>query len=387
MVGLCSCGLPAQNRARITVATSWGPLAASALHQELLAIARELKTVEVDLQVYSAAALQDVLARQLATQGNASVDLAIVPNEWLGRLAQRGVLGELPVNRVTFLQNELVGQALLAVTDRDRVLAYPLSADVLAFVYNPRLLPSRPESLEQVLAKTDLPPAVIPFACDLLNPNHVIPLLSPAGPAVDESGVPILRGDDLRALFSRLAPLWTGPGAWRSFRGDDLESLHVQLFAEGRLASFIAGPWLLEALELTGQQFVVIPIPPVVSGGPRAAALVGYQCAAIVQHSPWLDLALEVGARLVSAEVNDRLNRATRRLPVRIDAYRSRESVQTSGTLGFLGALEEGRFLPAGSGGLQRLQELSTLLNRLALRPQPPTEIEVRDALTAEGLQ
>lgn len=385
--GLHACGSPSQSRARLTVATSWGPLAASALHQELLSIARDLKTVDIEFQVSSVAALQDLLARQLATQGGATIDLAIVPNDWLGRFAQRGVLAELPANRVSFMQGELVGQALLAVTDRDRVLGYPVSAEVLAFVYNPRLLAARPRSLEDVLKEGSLPPGVIPFACDLSSPYHVLPLLSSGdGPRVDETGAPIVRRAELDALFALLSPVWQRPGAWRAYRGDDLESLQIQLFAEGRLASFLAGPWLLEALELTGQAFVVVPIPPPTPGADPPGALVGYQCAAIVQHSPWLDLALEVGARLVGAEVNDRLTRTTRRLPVRADAYRSRESVRAPGTLGFLSALEQGRFLPAGWSGQQRLQQLSNALNHLALRPRPPSAGEVDEILAAEVL-
>jgi len=208
----------------------------------------------------------------------------IVPNAWLGQLAQRGTITELPLSRVAHLQEQLVGQALLAVSDRDRVLAYPLALRCSPLFTTPstsrrHLRASRKSWLQRCLD-------TLPFACDLTNPFHVVPLLESLG------GIEFTSGDvltwnkaSLIELFRRLAPLWKDEGAWRTCRGEDLESLQVQLFAEGRLASFLGGPWLLEALDKTGQPLAVDPIPSLVKGGPPVHSLVSYQCAAVLQQS------------------------------------------------------------------------------------------------------
>jgi hypothetical protein len=385
LAGALGCGSPTPNRAHLTVATSWGPLAAASLHQELLLIANELGAVDLDLKVYSPSVLREVLLRQLAAAEESWVDLAVVPNDWLTPLAQRGLLAELPASRVATLQERLVGQALLAVTEGDRVLAYPLSAEVVAFIYNPHFFPVPPRNLEEVVSATSLPPGVVPFAFDLTDPSHVAPLAtSLEGGRVDEAGLPRIDTPLLLALFGRLAPLWSCPDCWRLFHGEDLESLHVQLFAEGRLASFLGGPWLLEALEPAGQPFVVVPVPPFLAGSEAGGAFVGYQCVVVREHTPWLDLALEVGARLATSEVNDRLNGVIRRLPVRAEAYRSRRSLETSGILGFLRALETGRYLPPGEPGLARLEQLRQTLLRLEPRETPPSLPELQRLLAAE---
>jgi len=356
------------------VATSWGPLAATSLQQELLAIAADLGAVDIDIQVLDAQVLHELLTRQAPAAEELTVDLAVVPNDWLPQLAQRGVLAELPPSRIATLQEHLLGQAVLAVTEGSRVLAFPLSGEVVAFVYNSRFFPSPPRSLAEVIASPSLPPGVVPFAFDLSSPQHTVPLAASLGGLVpDETGVPPVTPALVTDLLQHLAPLWSNASAWRLFRGDDLESLHVQLFAEGRLASFIGGPWLLEALEPTGQPLGVLPIPPMTAGGATGGAFVGYQCVSVLQTTPWLDLALEVGARLSTGDANDRLNRVIRRLPVRAEAYRSRSSIQTSGALGFLRALEEGRSLPANAAGLQRLRELGDVLAGYAVKPTPPT--------------
>ncbi len=383
--GVLGCGSPVPNRAHLTVATSWGALAAAALHQELLTIAHELGAVDVDVKVYSPSVLREVLSRQFAGAEETQVDLAVVPNDWLGPLAQRGLLAELAASRVAKLQEQLVGRALLAVTDGDRVLAYPLSADVVAFIYNPHFFPLPPGSLEAVLTATSLPPGVVPFAFDVMEPTHVAPLAaSLGGGRADETGVPRIDTPLLLALFGRMAPLWGCPDCWRLFHGSSLESLHVQLFSEGRLASFLGGPWLLEALEPAGQPFVVVPVPPFSAGGEGGGAFVRYQCVAVQENTPWLDLALEVGARLATTEVNDRLNGVIRRLPVRAEAYRSRRSLETSGVLGFLRALETGRYLSAGEPGFALLEELRHTLLRFGPQQTPPALPELERLLQAE---
>lgn len=376
-VAAIACQRGSSASAELSVATSWGGGAAEALNRELLRVGQELGDVSVDLRFQSPTGLSDYLARAQPSGGLNPIDLVVVPNDWLGQLAERGVITELPAERIESLRQKLVGQALLAVSDHDRVLAFPLSAEVLALVYDPQRFPSPPRTLDEVLA-APLPPDVIPLALNVLSPEHLAPLVASfQGSLVDLEGSFLWRDEALVAAMRHLAPLWQRPGGWRVCFGDDPESLQLQLFAEGKLASFVAGPWILEALEETGRPFRVMPIPGFAASENPARALVGYQCLAVLRESRWADLALEVGARMVSDEVDERLNRSTRRLPVLRSSYQSKHAMASAGTVGFLRALEDGQFLPATANWSQGYQKAVDQLQRLRGFQRAPTAAQL----------
>jgi hypothetical protein len=220
------------------------------------------------------------------------------------------------------------------------------------------------------------------FAFDLSRPSHLAPFVcSLQGTLVDARGYLVWRGDAVSEVLARLRPAWETTSGWRSCRGADLESLQVQLYAEGKLSSFIAGPWLVRALEEAGRPFSVAPIPPLAGAPYPARPLVGYDCLVVSRESRWTDLALEVGARLLMEEPNERISHATGRLPVLIRAYESRRGLSASSGVGFLRALEAGQLIPSTtqwSDGIARA-EASLLL--FSSRPQPPTLPELRDLL------
>jgi maltose-binding protein MalE len=224
------------------------------------------------------------------------------------------------------------------------------------------------------LLATPVPPGVLPFALDVLSPSHLTPLVSSfQGSLLDRDGDFVWRDDALLTVLGRFAGLWQLPGAWNACHGDDTESLQLQLFSEGKLASFVAGPWLLEALETTGRPFADSPNP--------ARALVGYQCVAVLRESRWADLALDVGTRLLDDESNERLNHSTRRLPVLLSSYQSKRAMTAPGTVGFLRALEGGQSFPPSANWSEGFQRVGDRLQRLRAQSRPPTREELERKL------
>ena len=326
---------------------------------------------------FSSSSLLDYLNRSQPREGREPLDLAIVPHDWLGQLVQREIIGELPAERVLVLRQRLVGQALQAASEGRHVFGYPISAQALALVYDPALFGSPPRSIEEVLS-TRFAAGVLPFALDISDPAALAPLVgSLQGTLTDPEGNLVWRTATVAEVLRRLAPAWGTAAGWRACRGSDLESLQVQLFAEGKLASFIAGPWLLQALEASGRPFAVMPIPPLASGAAPARALVGYQCVVVSRESRWGDLALEVGARLLRENADERLNRATRRLPVLLRAYESKQGLAGPGSFGFLRALEQGQFVPATESWSEGLGQAQRQLVGFAGRAQPPAPGDV----------
>ena len=362
-----------ERRAHLVLGTFWGGQASQALQRELIRISRELGPVSIEVRTFGTAALNDYLARPQPLAGRESLDLAIVPHHWLGQLAQREVIGELPAERAQFLRQRLVGQALLAVSNGDRVLGYPISAEVLGLIYDPTVFPHPPRTIDEILA-TRFPQGVIPFALDVSSSTDLAPLVgSLQGRLIDADGNLVWSQPAVVETLERLRPAWGTPAGWRAFRGSDLESLQVQLYASGRLAAFVGGPWLLPALEAVGRPFAVMPIPEF-SGAPAPArALVGYQCVIVSRESRWGDLALEVGARLLREDSCERINRANRRLPVLLSAYESKQGLTSAGSFGFLRALEQGQFVPGTPRWSEDMQRAEQQLESFASHRQPPT--------------
>ncbi|MDD5563243.1 MAG: hypothetical protein PHQ91_05985 [Thermoanaerobaculaceae bacterium] len=366
-----------ERQAHLVVGTVWAGAGAQALQRELIRIGHDLGPVNVEVRSFTSNALLDYLNRSQPREGREPLDLAVVPHDWLGQLVQREIIGELPAERVLVLRQRLVGQALQAVSEGRRVFGYPISAQVLALVYDPALFGYPPRSIEEILS-TRFPPGVLPFALDITDPAAMAPLVgSLQGTLTDADGSLLWRTATVAQVLARIAPAWRTPAGWRACRGSDLESLQVQLFAQGRLASFIAGPWLLQALEDSGRPFAVMPIPPLGSATSPARALVGYQCVVVSRESRWGDIALEIGARLLRERTDERINRATRRLPVLLRAYESKHGLAGPGSFGFLRALEQGQFVPATERWSEGFEQARRQLESLASRSLPPAPGDV----------
>lgn len=384
LLALAGCSNEGQDQVHLIVGTSWRGPGIQTLRRELLAAASELGPVTVEVRSFSNEGLHDVLLHSQPRTGQGSLDLAIVPDQWIAELAQRDLLVELPAGLLEPLQQQLVGQAVIAVTIAERAFAFPLSAEVPALVYDPTSFPSPPRTIDELI-DAPLPPAVLSFACDLQRPEFVMPFITSLHDMRnDAEGLSRSIGAAMGDAIQRLSRGWRAAGTWRAFQGDDVESLQVQMFAEHRLASFIAGPWLLPALENIGRPFLIIPIPGFAGAPNPARALVSYQCAVVNRQSQWADLALALGARLLRSDVNVRINRASGRLPVLLATYNAQRDDSSSNAFGFLRALDEGQptGVPPSSDVLKRLGEL---LANLANRTEPPTPDELRALFQPEG--
>jgi maltose-binding protein MalE len=151
---------------------------------------------------------------------------------------------------------------------------------------------------------------------------------------------------------------------WWLFRGAQLESLQVQLFAEGRLAAMVARPRVIPTLELLGAPMAVIPTPPLDPGDEPVRQVVAYQCLVVSAGSPWVDLAFRLGARMIDEETQHRLNQISRQLPVLAASYRLRPAITSPGLLGFLRAMEKGITYPMATEWDRDIADLHDALER-----------------------
>lgn len=319
----------------------------------------------VQVKVFSEPALRTQLVRQLPGTADEGLDMAIVPNYFLGQLHGRGILAEVPLALADHMRSALLRSAWAAVSEGERSVAVPINSDVVALLYHPGLLPQPPATIREIVEAKDFPRGVIPFSVNLMDP------LSLAGYLLTPSGTQDLVSHHLdtsprrvSAVMERLLLPGMRASDWWLFRGDQLESLQVQLFAGERLAALVARPRVIPTLELLGAPMAVIPTPPLAPGDEPVRQVVTYQCLVVSAGSPWVDLAFRLAARMIDEETQHRLNQISRQLPVLAASYRLRPAIMSPGLLGFLRAMEGGITYPMAIDWDRDIADLHGILER-----------------------
>jgi maltose-binding protein MalE len=172
----------------------------------------------------------------------------------------------------------------------------PYAREGVALVYNKALVPEPPATWEELVelarALTDPTAPMYGFAVQNPDPYHEFPFLSALGGYIfgyDEEGKlnpcdvgldsegAIAGAEILDSLFEE-GLLAAGMG-WDTWTG---------LFAEGRIAMVITGPWAIGIAEGAGIEVGVMPIPPIQGQPPKP--FVGVQGVMVSAFSPNLPL-------------------------------------------------------------------------------------------------
>jgi len=220
-------------------------------------------------------------------------DIIIGAHDWVGELAANGLLAELVLPEE--LKAKFDAVALQAFT-YGALYGLPYAREGVALVYNKALLPEVPATFEELIefARQFTDPTVPQYGFAVQNPDpyHEFPFLSAFGGyifGVDEEGKlnpcdigldspgAIEGAEYLDALFEE-GILAAGMG-WDIWTG---------LFAEGRIAAVITGPWAIGIAKGAGIDVGVAPIPPMKGHTPKP--FVGVQGVMVSAFSPNLPL-------------------------------------------------------------------------------------------------
>jgi maltose-binding protein MalE len=220
-------------------------------------------------------------------------DIIIGAHDWVGELAANGLLAEI------VLPEELAAQfdpVTLEAFTYGVLYGLPYAREGVALVYNKALVPEPPATWEELVelarALTDPTAPMYGFAVQNPDPYHEFPFLSALGGYIfgyDEEGKlnpcdvgldsegAIAGAEILDSLFEE-GLLAAGMG-WDTWTG---------LFAEGRIAMVITGPWAIGIAEGAGIEVGVMPIPPIQGQPPKP--FVGVQGVMVSAFSPNLPL-------------------------------------------------------------------------------------------------
>jgi arabinogalactan oligomer/maltooligosaccharide transport system permease protein len=142
--------------------------------------------------------------------------------------------------------------------------AVPLSSKCLALFVNEDLVPKTPDTMEGILAlKSTLPPGSYPVVYDMTSAFFHAPFLHAfGGEMVDANGRFAFVGDAAAKSLDFVHQMVTAKDVPEEPSG----SLVKDLFASGRAATVIEGPWLVGDLK-TSVRYRVEPLPKIAAAG------------------------------------------------------------------------------------------------------------------------
>lgn len=220
-------------------------------------------------------------------------DIIIGAHDWVGELAANGLLAELSPPEEVKANYDPVG---LEAFTYGALYGLPYAREGVALVYNKALVPEPPATFEELVefARQFTDPTVPQYGFAVQNPDpyHEFPFLSAFGGYIfgyDEEGKlnpcdvgldspgAIEGAEYLDSLFEEgLLAAGMGWDTWTS------------LFAEGRIAMVITGPWAIGIAQNAGIDVGVMPIPPIQGHTPKP--FVGVQGLMVSAFSPNLPL-------------------------------------------------------------------------------------------------
>jgi len=250
---------------------------------------------------------------QKAASAGAGPDIFIWAHDRFGEWSTGGLI--VPVNPSDAVKKDIAPFAWEAVTIGDKVWGYPIAVEAVGLIYNKALVPSAPQSFEEIieLDKSLATAGMKAILWDYNNTYFTWPLLAANG------------GYAFKKENGLYNPKLTGVNNEGAIAGVDMLKKLIDLKVmpvgadygvmdaavnKGDVAMMINGPWAWANLKKSGIDFGVAPVPAI--NGKPGKSFVGVLAATVNAASPNKDLAIEFlenhllkidGLRTVNADV------------------------------------------------------------------------------------
>ncbi len=205
------------------------------------------------------------------TAGNGP-DVVVGAHDWIGNLVQNAAID--PLQLTDQQKSAFVPVALKAVTYKDQVYGLPYALESVALYRNTAVVPNAPKTFEEVVS-TGLAAVKAKKVQSAVNLQvgqngdayHMEPLYTSAGGYLfgtnaqgdyDPKDVGVGKAGSIAAAKKIAALGEKGQGVLkRSIAGEN----SISLFAGGKAAYLVSGPWALADLQKAGIKYDITPIP------------------------------------------------------------------------------------------------------------------------------
>lgn len=202
-----------------------------------------------------------------ANQAGNGPDVTMGAHDWIGNLVQNGAIS--PVQLPSDVADTIAPIGIEAVTYDGQTYGVPYAVETLALYANHALTEvPEPATFEELIAAAEAGGAEnilsLPIG-ESGDPYHMQPIYTSAGGylfgknaegSLDPSDLGVGKEGSLAAA-DKIAELGKQGVLKNSITGDN----SISLFAEGKSAYLISGPWALADVRKSGIEFTVSPIP------------------------------------------------------------------------------------------------------------------------------
>lgn len=257
-----------------------------------------------------------------------------VPHNWTGSFARNGQALALESTQIAGLQYYLE-PAMWACQFADRQYGLPVLMDSVALIYNTQLVPQPPGSMDELvrLAQSLTDPAndrwglVFP----VLSQYHVFPFIESYGGyifkcernlcALDDMG---LNNQGAVQGVQWLSDLYLKRRLFPESLLDrtTMSREAVRLFAEGKAAMLIDGPWAVSQIRAGGIDWAISSLPPLPGAAHSPRPLVTVQAMYASAYSKYPQEAVELLNFIAGPSGVSGLQEALGKSPVRQDVMR-----------------------------------------------------------------
>lgn len=302
-------------------------LRAAALQEHAAAFEAETG-VPVKIQIVANEKLREQFKDSVGA--GAGPDIAVGAHDWLGELVQNNVVA--PVQLASDVSAAFTPESIEAVTFEGQTYAVPYAVESLALIRNTALAPDAPASMEELVEHGKQ--LVADGEAELImtqevgadgNAFSMYPYLSAYGggifPKLDEGGF-----DGSEVILDSEETIKGGEKiAWLAEEGalattQDSSNV-IPLFAEGKAAYMVSGPWAIQQVADAGIEYAIDPIPDFEDGG-ETSPFLGVQAFYVSAQSKNPQIAQTFVQEFVSRpEVQISLYEAGDRPPALVEAY------------------------------------------------------------------
>ena len=306
----------------------WADDLRAAALQEHAAAFEDETGVAVNIQVVANENLREQFKDSVGA--GAGPDIAVGAHDWLGELVQNNVVA--PIQLAGDVESAFTPESIEAVKYEGQTYAVPYAVESLALIRNTELAPDAPESMEalvehgkQLVADGETELIMTQEVGQDGNAYSLYPYLSAYGggifPKLDEGGF-----DGSQVILDSEETIQGGEKmAWLAEEGalatsQDASNV-IPLFAEGKAAYMISGPWAIQQISEAGIEYAIDPIPDFEDGG-ETSPFLGVQAFFVSAESKNGQIAQTFVQEFVSRpEVQVSLFEAGDRPPALVEAY------------------------------------------------------------------
>lgn len=287
----------------------------------------EAAHLDVKVQLVSVPDMNNRLVTEIPN--GAQVDVVAFGMDWIGRLAEAGVIAPLDDYGIgaDFLRATYIGSAADAMIYKGKAWGLPEAVECLTWFYNKALIGEGdlPGDTDQLLVKAEQWNAEHPGKYFFVYSAHndvyfSAPWWNAAGARMvgEDGSVGLDSPEGLAAaqFISQLPAIMPPQSDYVTAR---------QLFETGNAAIIQNGPWYLSELEAAGIDYGLAMIPPLAASGQPGKPFLSGKALMLTPNSGHVDIAVDLMKYFTSAESQIAITKATRTIPANRAAVESAE--------------------------------------------------------------